>query len=101
MLTDTALKHLRPREKIYKVTDRDGMYVLVKPSGTLRSCSLRERSLPAATAVTTSSPVAAGTCVSGAASREMRRTGTLHGVLAFVFNTMILAVVINLAASLF
>ena len=35
MLTDAALKHLRPKEKIYKVTDRDGMYVLVKPSGTL------------------------------------------------------------------
>ena len=35
MLTDTALKHLKPKEKIYKVTDRDGMYVLVKPSGTL------------------------------------------------------------------
>jgi hypothetical protein len=34
MLTDAALKHLRPKEKIYKVTDRDGMYVLVKPSGT-------------------------------------------------------------------
>ena len=35
MLTDAALKHLKPKEKIYKVTDRDGMYVLVKPSGTL------------------------------------------------------------------
>ncbi|HEY1722878.1 MAG TPA: tyrosine-type recombinase/integrase [Magnetospirillaceae bacterium] len=35
MLTDSALKHLKPKEKIYKVTDRDGMYVLVKPSGTL------------------------------------------------------------------
>ena len=33
MLTDAALKHLRPKEKIYKVTDRDGMYVLVKPWG--------------------------------------------------------------------
>ena len=27
MLTDAALKHLKPKEKIYKVTDRDGMYV--------------------------------------------------------------------------
>src|SRR6202795_2479927 len=35
MLTDAALKHLKPKEKLYKVTDRDGMYVLVKPSGTL------------------------------------------------------------------
>ena len=35
MLTDAALKHLKPKDKIYKVTDRDGMYVLVKPSGTL------------------------------------------------------------------
>ena len=35
MLTDAALKHLKPKEKIYKVTDRDGMYVLVKPSGTM------------------------------------------------------------------
>src|SRR6202051_4752261 len=35
MLTDAALKHLKPKEKLYKLTDRDGMYVLVKPSGTL------------------------------------------------------------------
>ena len=34
MLTDAALKHLKPKEKNYKVTDRDGMYVLVRPSGT-------------------------------------------------------------------
>jgi integrase len=33
MLTDTALKHLKPKPKKYKVTDRDGMYVLVIPSG--------------------------------------------------------------------
>jgi hypothetical protein len=33
MLTDVALKHLKPKEKLYKVTDRDGMYVLVRPSG--------------------------------------------------------------------
>jgi hypothetical protein len=32
MLTDAALEHLKPKEKVYKVTDRDGMYVLVKPS---------------------------------------------------------------------
>ena len=35
MLTDAAIKHLKPKDKIYKVTDRDGMYVLVKPLGTL------------------------------------------------------------------
>lgn len=35
MLTDAALKHLKRKEKAYKVSDRDGMYVLVKPSGTL------------------------------------------------------------------
>jgi integrase len=35
MLTDAALKHLKPKEKNYKVADRDGMYVLVRPSGTL------------------------------------------------------------------
>jgi hypothetical protein len=26
MLTDAALKSLKPKEKSYKVTDRDGMY---------------------------------------------------------------------------
>jgi integrase len=35
MLTDAAIKHLKPKQKNYKVTDRDGMYVLVRPSGTL------------------------------------------------------------------
>jgi hypothetical protein len=33
MLADTALKRLKPREKDYKLSDRDGMYVVVKPSG--------------------------------------------------------------------
>lgn len=33
MLTDTALRNLRPKEKAYKVADRDGMYVHVAPSG--------------------------------------------------------------------
>jgi integrase len=33
MLTDVALKNLKPREKIYKVTDRDGMFAAVAPSG--------------------------------------------------------------------
>lgn len=35
LLTDTALKHLKSKVKDYKVTDRDGMYVLVKSSGAL------------------------------------------------------------------
>jgi integrase len=35
LLTDAALKALKPKEKLYKVTDRDGMYVLVTPNGTL------------------------------------------------------------------
>ena len=33
MLTDIALKALKPKEKIYKVADRDGMYVHVTPKG--------------------------------------------------------------------
>lgn len=33
MLTDTALKSLKPKEKEYKVADRDGMYVVVRKSG--------------------------------------------------------------------
>ncbi|MBU7588485.1 MAG: tyrosine-type recombinase/integrase [Sphingopyxis terrae] len=35
MLTDAELKHLKPKEKPYKVTDRDGMYVLVACGGTI------------------------------------------------------------------
>jgi integrase len=35
MLTDAALQNLRPRSKIYKVTDRDGMYVQVATSGAI------------------------------------------------------------------
>lgn len=35
MLTDTALRNLRPKDKAYKVTDRDGMYVNVAPSGAI------------------------------------------------------------------
>lgn len=35
MLTDAALQNLRPRSKIYKVTDRDGMYVSVAISGAI------------------------------------------------------------------
>jgi Arm DNA-binding domain len=35
MLTDTALKNLKPKAAPYKVTDRDGMYVTVSPVGTV------------------------------------------------------------------
>lgn len=35
MLTDAALKSLKPKDKPYKVTDRDAMYVLVTTNGTL------------------------------------------------------------------
>lgn len=35
MLTDTALRNLKPKEKPYKVTDRDGLYVYVLTSGTI------------------------------------------------------------------
>jgi len=33
MLTDLALKRLKPKDKLYKVADRDGMYIVVAPSG--------------------------------------------------------------------
>ncbi|MCL8488502.1 MULTISPECIES: tyrosine-type recombinase/integrase [Bradyrhizobium] len=35
MLTDTAIRALKPKDKFYKVTDRDGMYVVVQPSGAI------------------------------------------------------------------
>lgn len=35
MLSDTALRNLKPRDKLYKVADRDGMYVTVSPKGTV------------------------------------------------------------------
>jgi hypothetical protein len=35
MLTDAALKCLKPKAKMYKVSDRDGMYVRVAPSGAI------------------------------------------------------------------
>nr|NEH92482.1 integrase arm-type DNA-binding domain-containing protein [Rhizobium laguerreae] len=33
--TGAALKALKPKEKIYKAADRDGMYVRVMPSGAI------------------------------------------------------------------
>lgn len=35
MLTDIKLKNLKPKDKLYKVTDRDGLYVSVLTSGTV------------------------------------------------------------------
>ncbi|MDA8127104.1 MAG: tyrosine-type recombinase/integrase [Betaproteobacteria bacterium] len=35
MLTDTALKNLKPKSAQYKVADRDGMYVTISPVGTV------------------------------------------------------------------
>ena len=35
MLTNQELGSLKPREKAFKVTDRDGMHVAVQPSGTI------------------------------------------------------------------
>jgi integrase len=35
MLTDVALKNLKPKDKPYKVTDRDGMYAHVSTSGAI------------------------------------------------------------------
>jgi len=32
-LTANAVKHARPREKAYKLSDHDGLYLLVKPTG--------------------------------------------------------------------
>ncbi len=33
MLTDTKLRNMKPRETLFKVADRDGLYVAVAPSG--------------------------------------------------------------------
>ena len=32
MLTDTKLRNLKPQDKLYKVNDRDGLYVAVTPA---------------------------------------------------------------------
>jgi hypothetical protein len=36
MLTDTKLRNLKPKEKLYKVNDRDGLYVAVTAGGQSR-----------------------------------------------------------------
>ena len=35
MLTDTKLRNLKPQDKLYKVNDRDGLYVAVTPAGAI------------------------------------------------------------------
>jgi uncharacterized membrane protein len=45
--------------------------------------------------------VAAQTADVAFTSKSMRRTGTVHGMVAFVFNTVVLALTINLLAGLF
>nr|DAR21319.1 MAG TPA: Integrase [Caudoviricetes sp.] len=35
MLNDTKLKNLKPQEELYKVSDRDGLYVAVLTSGSV------------------------------------------------------------------
>lgn len=35
MLTDTKLRNIKPKEKLYKLKDRDGLYVAVTPAGTI------------------------------------------------------------------
>jgi integrase len=35
VLTDLALRNLKPRATLYKVADRDGMYAVVSPKGTI------------------------------------------------------------------
>jgi len=35
MLTDTKLRNLKPKDKLYKVNDRDGLYVAVTKAGSI------------------------------------------------------------------
>lgn len=35
MLTDAKLRNLKPRDKLYKENDRDGLYVAVTPAGAI------------------------------------------------------------------
>jgi len=38
MLTDTKLRNLKPKNKLYKVNDRDGLYVAVTTAGSISFC---------------------------------------------------------------
>lgn len=42
MLTDTALRNLKPKSLTYKASDRDGMYVTVSPTGTVTSGAVND-----------------------------------------------------------
>lgn len=35
MLTDTKLRNIKPQDKLYKVNDRDGLYVAVTSAGAI------------------------------------------------------------------
>jgi hypothetical protein len=35
MLTDTKLRNLKPKDKLYQANDRDGLYVAVKAAGAI------------------------------------------------------------------
>ena len=35
MLTDTKLRNIKPKDKLYKVNDRDGLYVAITPAGSI------------------------------------------------------------------
>ncbi len=43
MLTDTKLRNLKPRDKLYKVNDREGLYVGGSPPGRRQLRWLRSR----------------------------------------------------------
>jgi len=35
MLTDAKLRNIKPKDKLYKVNDRDGLYVAITPAGSI------------------------------------------------------------------
>ncbi len=35
MLIDTKLRNIKPKDKLYKVNDRDGLYVVITPEGSI------------------------------------------------------------------
>ncbi|EZP56614.1 hypothetical protein BW39_01443 [Delftia sp. RIT313] len=63
MLTDTALRNLKPKSKIYKASVRDLMYVTVSPTGTVTRCSLAISARAAANSDAGTTPSPADTAV--------------------------------------
>jgi hypothetical protein len=62
MLTDTKLRNLKPQDKLYKVNDRDGLYVAVTPAGAISfrynySINGRRRPSPSAAMASAASPL--------------------------------------------